>query len=193
MNQIGGSSPADQRGSRSRLAVEHEAPDQGGHDRRNGPRHENGSAAPAPGRGRCDSWPAPARSPTTSSRLTLATAANQTVCPSAVPEPAIPERLDIVVESDERPAQPRHPEIVEVERFPDRPGQRKQGDEQDGDAPPAPTSPGEPRLSRSSAPRGSVGGNVAPAEPDAIEQLLHLRRGAARSAARGSACRVSAR
>ena len=44
-----------------------------------------------------------------------------TVCAERAPEPRIAERLDVVGGADEGPAEPGHPQIVQVQRFPDRP------------------------------------------------------------------------
>ena len=49
--------------------------------------------------------------------------------PECRPETGIPGDLDVIGEPDERLAQPRHAELVEMQRFPEGPTQRENRDE----------------------------------------------------------------
>ena len=111
--------------------LEHEPPHQRGHDRGDGPGNQDrephqGAAAEGPVHGE--------RQGAAHHQLeTHARGGEPCRVGHRVPEPPVPEHLDVVVHPDERSPQPRHPKVVKVERLPDRPAQRKQGDEQDGE------------------------------------------------------------
>ena len=47
------------------------------------------------------------------------------------PEAHVPQHLRVVGHADERTSEPRHPQIVQVQRFPERPQNRPEGDEHD--------------------------------------------------------------
>ena len=115
--------------------------------------------------------------PSASSRVTLATA-KKPVWPSAAQKRASLQRLDVVVGADEGPAEPGHPEVVQVERFPDRPGEREQRDEQDGAEGGRDERPRQPRLAALHAvcPVTASRNDASRPEPRAVEQLLHLTR-----------------
>ena len=96
-------------------------------DRRDRPRHQHrGAHQRAPAEGAVHAR-ARAGSPSTSSRVTVATV-NNTCAPSACAEARIADGLEVVGQTDERPAEPGHPEVVQVQRLPERPEQRKQRD-----------------------------------------------------------------
>ena len=64
--------------------------------------------------------------------------------PERAPEARVAERLDVVADADERPPEPRHPQVVAVERLPDGPEERKQRDQQDRAQRRQNEAPGEP-------------------------------------------------
>ncbi len=128
------------------LALEHEPPEQRRDDGRDRPRHQHRRPDQAPPLERAVEGQ---RQPETDHQLEAdAGDRKEERVPQRADEPGVPHRVHIVGQSDERPPQPRHPEIVQMQRFPEGPGQRKQRDQEDGQQRRQDQPPGQPRLAR---------------------------------------------
>ena len=170
-------------------ALEHEAPDERGHDRRDRPGQQHGGAHERRAHASRGSSASASTSPAASSSATL-TATKPAVCASALQKRGVAQRLHVVVEADERTAQPRHAQIVQVQRLPERPRDRDERHERDDcRAPAAPAPTPTSRLARSPCRRAChsrriSGAHAGPAAP------ARAARASPRAASRSAAPRL---
>ena len=162
--------PREHRGGEAGGALEHEAPDERRDHGRNRPRQKHGRAhEPAGARHAVERQ----RQDQTGGELEGDRHRDEHGgVGERAPEPRVRQRLGVVGRADERPAEPRHAQVVQVQRLPERPEDREDGDERDDAERRQRKRPPEARLGAGGTTRCAA---VVPSSSWCGRAELHLR------------------